>query len=97
MEGLAPTAPGLRASATHQPLQEKTVKAAHDFEAFLLTSLLGPLERSFSAVPGEPSMAGADNYQYLGIQALAAGLANSGGIGIADLLLRQLKVTKVPG
>ena len=97
MEGIASMAAYLRNPESAHPPQDKTVRAAHDFEAFLLTSLLGPLERSFSAVPGEPAMAGGDNYQYLGVQALAAGLAKSGGIGIADLLIRQLRGTKVPG
>lgn len=72
-------------------------KAAREFEAQLLATLLAPLEQSFSAVPGESSPTGADNYGYLGMQALATGLANSGGLGVAALLVRQLSSTEVRG
>ena len=97
MEVAAPLAGGLRCQTVTRHSQEKLAKAAHDFEAFLLTSLLGPLERSFSAVPGGQSEAEADTYQYLGVQAMATALASSGGIGIAELVVRNLKGTKVTG
>jgi Rod binding domain-containing protein len=74
----------------------RVAKAAQDFEALLLTSLLAPLEKSFSAVPGESSSpAGSEDYGYMGVQALASALAGTGGIGIARLVLRQLKSTEV--
>lgn len=74
---------------------ERVVKASREFEAQLLSSLLAPLEKSFSALPGEESPPGGDDYGYMGIQALAAALSGSGGIGIADLVLRQLAQTEV--
>ncbi|MGC2193117.1 MAG: rod-binding protein [Terriglobales bacterium] len=75
--------------------RDRIVKAAQEFEAQLLSTLLGPLEQSFSAVPG--TEAGADDYRYMGIQALAGALSGSGGMGIADLLVRQLVRTEVSG
>ena len=74
---------------------ERVQKAAREFEAQLLSSLLAPLEKSFSAVPGEDPSAGSDNYSYLGVQALSSALSSSGGIGIADLVVRQLVRTEV--
>ena len=74
----------------------RVAKATQDFEALLLTSLLAPLEKSFSAVSGESSApAGSEDYGYMGVQALASALAGTGGIGIARLVLRQLKSTEV--
>ena len=59
-------------------------------EAVLLESLLQPLEKTFSTVPGTEGQAGSEDYQYLGTQALAMGLASSGGLGIARMLIHNL-------
>lgn len=75
----------------------RTVKAAQEFEAQLLSTLLRPLEKSFSAVPGEDSGANSDGYADMGIQALATALSASGGIGIAKMVARQLMSTEVSG
>lgn len=64
--------------------------AAHQFESQLLGSLLESMEKTFAALPGETTQAGADNYNYLGTQALAEGLAARGGFGIAAMILRHL-------
>lgn len=75
-------------------------KAARDFEAQLLGSLLQSMEKTFATVPGDNAMPGEDDYNYLGTQALASALAAAGGFGIAHLINRQLgstKVTPTPG
>ncbi len=72
-------------------------RAAQEFEAQLLATLLAPLTQTLSSVPGEPSSAGSDQYGFLGGQALASALSSAGGIGIADLLVRRLGGTKVRG
>jgi Rod binding domain-containing protein len=77
--------------------RNRVTKAAQEFEAQLLSYLLAPLEKSFSEVPGQGSPAGSDDYAYLGIQALASALSGSGGIGIAELVSRQVMRTKVEG
>jgi Rod binding domain-containing protein len=68
----------------------KIAKAAHDFEAVLLNTLLGPLEKTFSSLPGKETDAVSDNYRSLGMQALASSLAAKGGVGIAAMIIRSL-------
>jgi len=68
----------------------RSVRAAREFEASLVAALLASLEKTFAAVPGEPSLAGADDYDYLGTRALAEGIAAHGGFGIATLIARNL-------
>lgn len=78
-------------------LGSKARKAAEQFEAVLLQSLLEPLEKSFSTLPGKDDLSGADNYHYLGTQALASALAQSGGLGMAGMMVRNLlKTNNVP-
>jgi Rod binding domain-containing protein len=67
-------------------------RAAREFEAVLLNTLLGSLEQSFSALPGKTNESGSDHFQYLGIQALSSSLAAGGGVGIARMILQHLTV-----
>lgn len=81
---------------TSSPPLGKAAKAARDFEAMLLTSLMDSLEKTFSG-PSEDDSAGASDYRLMGTQALAAAVAAGGGIGIARLILRHFEPTKVSG
>jgi Rod binding domain-containing protein len=73
-------------------------KAAQDFEAMLIGSLLRSLERTFSAAPGENKPAGSDDYQYLGTEALAGAVAAGGGLGLArDVVGKLLKTQPLSG
>lgn len=85
--------------ATANPPLGKGEKAARDFEAILLTSLMESLQKTFSGVPEDPkdSTPGASDYRLMGTQALASVIAERGGIGIARLILRHLPAPKVPG
>ncbi len=65
-------------------------KAAREFESNLIGSLLESMEKTFATLPGESTSAGADDYNYLGTQALAQGLAERGGFGIAAMITRHL-------
>lgn len=76
---------------------ENLVHAARQFEAILLNQLLGSLERAFSALGKEKTEAGSDHYQFLGLQALASSVAAKGGLGIADMIVRNLKSRHIPG
>lgn len=76
--------------AVAPPDRIRGAKAARDFEARLIGSLLESLEKTFGGLPGENSMPGADNYNYLGSQALAEGIADRGGFGIAAMITRYL-------
>lgn len=65
-------------------------KAAREFEASLIASLLESMEKTFASVPGEAALPGADDYNYLGTKALADSLAARGGFGIAALISGHL-------
>lgn len=73
----------------------RILKAAQDFEGFLLNSLLRSLQESFSTVPGEDRGESNRDYQWMGIDALSLTLARQGGIGIAGMICKQLDRTKV--
>ncbi|MGO9124748.1 MAG: rod-binding protein [Terriglobales bacterium] len=75
----------------------KIAKAARDFEAVLLNSMLGPLEKTFSSLPGKENDAVSDNYHSLGMQALASSLAAKGGLGIADMIAKSLSKREQAG
>jgi Rod binding domain-containing protein len=75
---------------TATPKHGRGAKAARDFEANLIGSLLESMEKTFAALPGDSSLPGTDNYNYMGTQALAQGLADRGGFGIAAMITRHL-------
>jgi Rod binding domain-containing protein len=83
----ATISPGL---ATAAKLPGRGAKAAREFEASLIGSLLESMEKTFATLPGEDTIPGADNYNYLGTQALAEGIAARGGFGIATMISRHL-------
>ena len=75
----------------------KAEKAAQDFEAVLLGSLLESLQKSFAgSSSSEDGSSGSDNYAAMGAQALASAMSARGGIGIARMILRHWQQTKVP-
>jgi Rod binding domain-containing protein len=76
--------------ATAAKLPGRGAKAAREFEANLIASLLESMEKAFATLPGESTLPGADDYNYLGTQALAEGLAARGGFGIAAMISRHL-------
>jgi len=80
---------------TTNPPSGKGEKAAREFEAILLTSLLEALQKSFAFDPKDSSP-GCNEYRELGSQALAGAMANGGGIGIARLILQHLPAPKGP-
>jgi len=73
---------------------QKIMQAAQEFEAILLESFVKPLEQTFSQLPGEEGALGVSGYQDMGTQALVSGLAKSGGLGIADMIVRNLLARK---
>jgi len=76
------------------PALAKGQKAAREFEAQLIGTVLESLEKTFAAVPGQRAMAGEDNYNYLGTQALASALSAGGGFGIARMISPHLEARK---
>jgi len=89
----------LSAAATLLPAAKPALgqgpKAAREFEAQLIGSVLESFEKTFAALPGQDAMAGEDDYNYLGTQALASAIAAGGGFGIAKLISEHLGITKV--
>jgi Rod binding domain-containing protein len=68
----------------------KLVKAAHQFEALLLQNLLEKMNQGLwgDSQSLDPAH---DTVKSLGTQAIATALAARGGIGIANMILRQLQ------
>src|SRR5256714_10732350 len=87
-------------AASADPLQAKADKAGAQCEAILLNMVFGELQRTFSQLPGASRDAVSKSYDGFGTEALSAGLARSGGIGlgafIAKALLRQEKQSVHP-
>jgi hypothetical protein len=73
----------------------KGPKAAREFEAQLIGTVLESLEKTFATLPGQDTMAGEDDYNYLGTKALASAIAARGGFGIARLIETHLGGAKV--
>lgn len=93
MSTMAPAAAAGSTAAT-EAYGKRVARAAHQFEAVLLNSLLGSLEHSFSALPGKKTDSVADDYHSMGMQALSATLAANGGVGIASMIIRNLMRAK---
>ena len=74
--------------------KSQALRSAKEFEAMLLETILGPLEKSFSMDREEPSTAGSEAYQSLGTQALAKTLSEHGGLGFAERITQSLCKTK---
>lgn len=66
-------------------------KAAREFEAQLIASLLESMQKTFATLPGEDSSAESDNYSFLGTRALAETIADRGGFGIATMIVHYLE------
>jgi len=75
----------------------RTARAARDFEASLIASVLSSLEKTFAAVPGEDALPGADDYNYLGTQAVAQAIADHGGFGITALITKSFAAHESKG
>ncbi len=74
----------------HPAPPARLVKAAKQFEALLINTLLGPMEKSFSSLPGQKDVPGDSDYAYMATQALASAMAASGGLGIASMIVRNV-------
>ncbi|HET9365419.1 MAG TPA: hypothetical protein VFP71_10475 [Candidatus Angelobacter sp.] len=77
-------------SAGADLLQAKADKAGAQFEAILLNMVFGELQRTFSQLPGASRDAVSKSYDGFGTEALTAGLARSGGVGLAAFIAKGL-------
>lgn len=96
ISGVSPSA--LTESAVLPPLATpapgKSEKAAREFEAQLIGTVLESMEKTFAALPGQDVIAGQDDYNYLGTQALASAVAAGGGFGIAKMIVQHLEASQ---
>lgn len=86
----APHLGGIRTQSIPSRAAIHAAKAAQDFEASLLASLLESLEKSFVRLGQGDTVPGGDDYKYLGTQALAETIASKGGFGIASMILAHV-------
>lgn len=91
MSGVSKVVVPVRGAEAGAP-SPKLKKAAQEFEAILLTQWLEKMQQSFSdsEQSGDPAH---ETLSSFGTQAVATALSERGGIGIARMLLRQLKTT----
>jgi Rod binding domain-containing protein len=86
------SAPGINRGLNAGPVQSRALpKAAAQFEAVLLETLIGGLQKTFSSLGGENDFGVSGTYDYFGTQALAAAWAQSGGIGLARMIRDKFK------
>jgi Rod binding domain-containing protein len=67
----------------------KLREAAEQFESVLIASMLEKFE-AMAEIPGAEADAGGGTMHAIGVQALAGKLTESGGLGIAKLLIEKL-------
>lgn len=84
----------IRPGASPAKEDAKIEKSAKDFESILLGSWLQQAEQSFAALPGGDDEGdadvGKDQFQGMAMQSLGTSMTDSGGIGIAKMISKQL-------
>jgi Rod binding domain-containing protein len=86
LQGTGATAPGKEA------VDPKALKAAKDFEAIFLRTLLSSLEKATSVSGGGKLNTSQSTYGSMVVGALADNISGSGGIGLAEVVARSLSV-----
>jgi Rod binding domain-containing protein len=92
--GLQRSAMGQGAGAvdgvTDTPGYKKLVKATQEFEGILISELMDDFKDGLSVPGGDTPLAGDDTLNSLAIQTLSTSMAQKGGLGIGQMLVRQL-------
>jgi len=70
---------------------QKLRKAAQEFEAILISSWWEQMRTSFPGSLEADEQPGTDTLTSLGLQAMSGALASKGGLGISQMLVRQLE------
>ncbi|HYQ14995.1 MAG TPA: hypothetical protein VEQ58_04545 [Polyangiaceae bacterium] len=86
------------ASAAQQPEQvdPKALKAAKDFEAIFLRTLLSSLEKTTSVKGSGKLDTGQSTYGSMVVGAMAEQVSQSGGIGLAGIVAKSLTAHEAP-
>lgn len=83
----------LNGAAAAQPAEQadpKALKAAKDFEAIFLRTLLSSLEKTTSVKSGGRLDTGQSTYGSMVVGAMADQISQGGGIGLADIIAKSL-------
>ncbi|MFZ5894334.1 MAG: hypothetical protein ACOY0T_24950 [Myxococcota bacterium] len=72
------------------PDKQAVLKAAREFEAIFLRTLLSPLEKTTQVGKSGSLSAGQSAFGSMVVGAMADTLSNVGGIGLADVIARAL-------
>ncbi len=85
---------GLQGAAATQPAEPavdpKVLKAAKDFEAIFLRTLLSSLEKTTSMSGGGKLNTSQSTYGSMVVGAMADQISGTGGIGLADIVAKSL-------
>lgn len=87
LNGLHGAAAAQQAEPTADP---KALKAAKDFEAIFLRTLLSSLEKTTSMSGGGKPTTGQSTYGSMVVGAMADQISGGGGIGLADIVAKSL-------
>lgn len=74
----------------------KALKAAKDFEAIFLRTLLSSLEKTTSMSGGGKLTTGQSTYGSMIVGAMADQISGTGGIGLADIVAKSLAAHVTP-
>jgi Rod binding domain-containing protein len=86
---------GAGATKTAEVVDPKALKAARDFEAIFLRSLLSSLEKTTAVSGGGKLNTSQSTYGSMVVGALADNISGSGGIGLADVIAKSLSAAHV--
>jgi Rod binding domain-containing protein len=84
-----PLEPGALAAGTKAAPDPKALKAARDFEAVLLRQMMSSLQKTTQTAKKGPMTGGGDVQSSMMVNVLADAMAAAGGIGLAEVLLRD--------
>jgi Rod binding domain-containing protein len=73
-----------------EPKSSKISKAAQDFEAILVATLLNSLQKAIGTLPGGTDDPVQKSYGEFATEALASNICAAGGFGISRLLIAAL-------
>jgi Rod binding domain-containing protein len=88
--GVLPGAPSPGLANRESLPADRAAKAAREFEGLLLANWLQSVEEGIKAFAGDDDDSGSDTMGAVGVQAVAKGIAERGGIGLAKMLLDHL-------
>jgi Rod binding domain-containing protein len=81
---------GATAGKPAEQVDPKALKAAKDFEAIFLRTLLSSLEKTTSVKGGGKLDTGQSTYGSMVVGAMADQISGGGGIGLADIVAKSL-------